>query len=177
MRTDVVLRRLDEALLRRLSEAAVADADPSEVMPPVDGPEGWTRERRAAFVRFHRGRSLAAEPVETTCAVLVGTAVAGAARLCPVEDAPHAVEAGVWIGRSHRGTGVGTAVFGLLLDLARDEGFTSLYVRTGPDNTAVHRLLAARGAGPVRTGGEFTAWIGLAAPVEGGGPASARQRP
>ncbi|TQC45036.1 GNAT family N-acetyltransferase [Rhodococcus sp. WS4] len=49
-----------------------------------------------------------------------------------------AVEAGVWIGRSHRGAGVGGAVLGHLLDRARADGFDALFVRTKPDNAAVH---------------------------------------
>ncbi|MFJ9536115.1 GNAT family N-acetyltransferase [Streptomyces sp. NPDC101225] len=163
MRSDVTLRPLDEVLLQDLLDAAVADADPCEVMPPVAGPDGWTAERQAAFLRFHRSRSLSAESVETTFAVVVGEAVVGAARLCPREDVKHAVEAGVWIGRSHRGSGVGGAVLRHLLVLAGTDGFESLFVSTRPDNTAVHRLLAALGADPVREGDAVTAWVDLAA--------------
>ena len=72
MRADVTLRQLDETLLRGLLDAAVADADPDEVMPPVAGPDGWTDERQAAFLSFHQSRSLATEPIEATYAILVG---------------------------------------------------------------------------------------------------------
>ncbi|MDJ0384063.1 GNAT family N-acetyltransferase [Streptomyces sp. G-G2] len=163
MRSDVTLRPLDEDLLRELLEAAVADADPREVMPPVAGPAGWTAERRIAFLAFHRSRSLAVVPVETTYAIVVGKTVVGAARLCPMEEAKHAVEAGVWIGRSHRGNGVGGAVLGHLLALGRADGFDSLFVSTKPDNTAVHRLLAARGVDLVREGDTVQAWVDLTA--------------
>ncbi|WP_280417160.1 GNAT family N-acetyltransferase [Nocardia carnea] len=167
MRTDVILRRLDEDLLQELLDVAVVDADPHEVMPPVAGPAGWTGERRTAFLRFHRSRSLSAEPVESTYAIVVGDSVAGAARLCPVEGLRCAAEAGVWIGRSHRGSGVGGAVLRHLLDLARADGFDSLFVSTTPENTASQRVLAAMGVDLVGEGDSVTAWIDLGATGQG----------
>lgn len=161
MRSDVTLRQLDEDLLQDLLDVAVADADPYEVMPPVVGPAGWTAERRTAFSRFHQSRSLSAEPVEATYAIVVEDAVVGAARLYPLESAKHAVEAGVWIGRSHRGSGVGGAVLSHLLTLARAGGFDSLFVSTKPDNTASQRLIAALGADLVHEGDAVTAWVDL----------------
>ncbi|MEU2281464.1 GNAT family N-acetyltransferase [Streptomyces sp. NPDC013178] len=163
MRSDVSLHPLDEGLLRELLHAAVEDADPAEVMPPVPGPDGWTPERQAAFVRFHASRSLAADPVEATFAVVVGERVAGAARLCPLEGPAGAVEAGVWIGRSYRGVGVGRAVLGCLVDRARADGFDVLFVSTTPDNTAVRALMAGIGVDLVRDGDVATAWVDLAA--------------
>ncbi|MDG9705368.1 GNAT family N-acetyltransferase [Streptomyces sp. DH37] len=175
----VTLRPLDEALLDALLATAAADADPGEVMPPTEGEEegeggaGWTDARREAFLRFHRARSLCAEPVETVYAVVVTEpgedgrpeeAVAGAARLAPLPE-PGAVEAGVWLGRSHRGRGVGTAVFALLLDAAREGGATRLLARTSAANAATRRLLAAAGADLVRRegpdGATVTAWLPL----------------
>jgi RimJ/RimL family protein N-acetyltransferase len=167
MRSDVTLRRLDEGLLQDLLDVAVVDADPREVMPPVAGPAGWTGERRTAFSRFHQSRSLSAEPVESTYAIVVGDAVVGAARLCPLEGPRHAVEAGVWIGRSHRGSGVGSAVLRHLLVLARADGFDFLFVSTKPDNTASQRVLAAMGVGLVREGDSVTAWVDLVAAGQG----------
>ncbi|HEX2315146.1 MAG TPA: GNAT family N-acetyltransferase [Thermomonospora sp.] len=159
MRPDVVLRPLDEDLLADLLNVAVADADPLEVMPPVTGPPGWTRERRDAFLSFHRSRTLAAEPVESTYAVIVGDAVAGAARLCPLDDAGRTAEAGLWIGRSHRGGGVGGTVLRRLLALARTDGYASVLVSTTPGNTAILRMVAALGVDLVREGDTVTAWI------------------
>ncbi|MFJ6699415.1 GNAT family N-acetyltransferase [Streptomyces sp. NPDC091272] len=167
MRSDVTLRRLDEVLLQDLLDAAVVDADPDEVMPPVAGAAGWTGERRTAFLRFHRSRSLSAEPVESTYAIVVGDAVVGAARLYPLEGPRHAVEAGVWIGRSHRGSGVGSAVLRHLLVLARTDGFDSLFVSTTSGNTAVQRLLAAMDVDLVREGDSVTAWVDLVAAGHG----------
>ncbi|MDT0306001.1 GNAT family N-acetyltransferase [Streptomyces sp. DSM 44917] len=164
MRPDVRLAPLDHDLLDDLLATAVADADPLEVMPPVEGPPGWTSRRREAFLAFHRSRGLAAEPVEATYAVLEGTAVAGAARLCPLPDpgpGRRAAEAGLWLGRSHRGVGVGGAVLPLLCETARRDGFTALYLSTTPDNAPVRRLLARLDATPEADDTHVTAWLDL----------------
>jgi RimJ/RimL family protein N-acetyltransferase len=161
MRSDVTLRPLDENLLQGLLDVAAADADPLDVMPPVDGPAGWTTECRTAFLQFHRSRSLSAEPVESTYAIVVGETVVGAARLFPLKDVEHAVEAGVWIGRSHRGSGVGGVVLRDLLDLARADGVERLFASTTADNTATQRLLAALGVDLFREGDVVTAWVDL----------------
>ncbi|MFE2872391.1 GNAT family N-acetyltransferase [Embleya sp. NPDC059259] len=139
----VQLRRLDEDLLTALLDAAVADADPTEVMPPVPGPPGWTADRRAAFLAFHH--EWAATP--TTYAILVAGHVVGAARLQPAPEAPDdALETGLWIGRSHRGRGVGHAVLALLRTEAKSQGATRIVATTTEANTAARRLLATAGA-------------------------------
>ncbi|MFF0448897.1 GNAT family N-acetyltransferase [Streptomyces sp. NPDC004609] len=161
MRSDVTLRPLDDDLLQQVLDTAVSDADPLEVMPPVDGPGGWTDARRAAFLRFHRSRALAAVPVESSYAVMSGPAVAGVARLFPLDDERHTAEAGMWIGRSHRGGGIGRTVFTLLLGAARAEGFDSLLVCTSPGNTAVRRILAERGIALAREGDTLRARVDL----------------
>ncbi|MEN8652012.1 GNAT family N-acetyltransferase [Streptomyces sp. 21So2-11] len=161
MRLDVTLQPLDETLLRSLLDTATADADPEDVMPKVAGPAGWTPVRQAAFSRFHRSRTLTAEPEERTYVIVVGEQVVGAARLCPLRDRPGTAEAGVWIGRSHRGGGVGGTVLEQLLGLARTAGFASMFVSTTASNTAVHRILTARGVPFARDGDEVTAWVSL----------------
>jgi RimJ/RimL family protein N-acetyltransferase len=163
VRPDVTLRPLDEPRLLALLAAASADADPYEVMPPADpdGPPGWTAARRDAFLAFHRGRALAPEPVEVTYAIHVGEDVVGAARLCPLDEPEGAVEAGVWVGRSHRGAGVGGAVLQRLISLARTAGFATFFVGTRADNTPVLRLLAGLGAVTVREEGRVTTLIDL----------------
>ena len=139
---NVALRPLDEPLLERLLAAAVAESDPEEVMPPVDGPPGWTDTRRAAFVAFHRARALAADPVERTWAVLTDGEVAGAVRAEPV-DAEGAVELGIWIGRRWRGQGVGRLAMRDLLDELDED---RVVASTTADNAAAQRLLRGLGA-------------------------------
>ncbi|MFI5609300.1 GNAT family N-acetyltransferase [Amycolatopsis sp. NPDC051903] len=146
--SEIVLTPLDEPALRRLLEAAVADADPLEVMPPVDGPPGWTPERREAFLAFHRRRSLDPDTaIETTWVVEVDGRAAGAARLQPVHgNAALAVEAGVWLCRSLRGRGIGKRVTEVLLEAARDGGAARFIASTTVANTAARRLLSGTGA-------------------------------
>ena len=155
MRSDVTLHPLDRARLRDLLNAAVEDADPLEVMPPVPGPGAWTPQRRSAFVRFHESRSLSVHPVETTFVIDVSGRAVGAARLCPVEGQDGTVEAGVWIGRSHRGAGVGAAVLELLLDQARAKGCDQVYVSTTPQNGAVRALMDGIGVELVPDGDDL----------------------
>lgn len=148
----VELRRLDEELLEELLETAVKDADPSEVMPPVAGPPGWSRQRREAFVRFHRERALQPEPVEETFAILHEGSVVGAARLETVADEPGAVELGVWLGRSIRGRGMAHKVLKALVDAARVRGARHLLASTTTSNLPAQRALAALGADLTQVG-------------------------
>ncbi|MFE7742611.1 GNAT family N-acetyltransferase [Nocardia sp. NPDC057455] len=159
MPTHVTLQPLDERGLTDLLHAAVRDAEPGEVMP-VDGTgSGWDADRQASFLTFHRGRALASPPVESTYNIRVDGEVVGAARLCPLPDAPGAAEAGVWIGRSRRGAGIGTAVLGGLIERAGTEGYVKLFVSTTADNTAVLRMLSARGITYTLDDNAVTAWV------------------
>ncbi|MFE9583265.1 GNAT family N-acetyltransferase [Nocardia sp. NPDC006044] len=140
----VELEPLTEHNLTLLLEAAVADADPLEVMPPVDGEPGWNAERRQAFLEFHRGRALAEDaPVEYTYVIVVGGRAVGAARLQPGDAG---LEAGVWIGRSDRGRGVGKAVAEQLRGVAAELGVRQIVAVTTVDNSAARRLLEAASA-------------------------------
>jgi RimJ/RimL family protein N-acetyltransferase len=148
---------LTEQTLGDLLEAAVADADPLEVMPPVAGPPGWNAKRRQAFLDFHRDRSIDTHhPVETTYIIVVADQVVGAARLEPTEDA---VEAGVWIGRSHRGLGVGKAVMTQLLATAAETGAPRLIASTTVENVAAQRLLIFAAAELVTDGSNVNATL------------------
>ncbi|WP_034289099.1 GNAT family N-acetyltransferase [Amycolatopsis benzoatilytica] len=146
--SEIVLIPLDEPELARLLEAAVADADPLEVMPPVDGPAGWNDARREAFLAFHRRRSLNPDTaIETTWLIEVDGNPAGAARLRPVSgQAAMEVEAGVWLSRSMRGRGIGKRVAEVLMEAARDGGAARFVATTTVDNTAARRLLSGAGA-------------------------------
>lgn len=155
----VRLRPLTEEGLAELLEVAVADAEPAEVLAPVAGSPGWTAERRRAFLEFHRGRSVGTDhPVETTYVICVGDRVVGAARL---EPAGEAVEAGVWIGRSHRGRGVGEAVMAHLRSAAVDTGASRLTASTTVANIAAQRLLAHAGAILACDGADVVATLDL----------------
>src|SRR5262249_44146817 len=135
----VTLQPIDESLLPRLLDVAVADADPDEVMPHVAGPSGWTDARRDAFREYHR-------PADgVSYAVLIDGEVAGAVRLAPSE-VPGAVEAGIWLGRSVRGSGHGTETMRLLIDEARTGGATALIAETTVSNLAAVGVLRAHGA-------------------------------
>lgn len=137
----VCLEPLTEDNLGLLLEAAVADADPLEVMPPVAGQPGWNAERERAFLEFHRGRALLAEaPVEYTYVIAVGGRVVGAARLQPGEEG---LEAGIWIGRSQRGRGVGRAVAEQLRTVAAELGARRVVAVTTVDNSAARKLLGS----------------------------------
>jgi len=155
----ITLTPLDEPALARLLEAAVAGADPLEVMPPVEGVPGWTSARRSAFLAFHRGRSL--DPptaVERTWVVdLDGTAV-GAARL---ERHGDAVEAGIWLSRGTRGRGVGREVTKLLLAEARTSGAARFIATTTAGNAAARALLGGLGADLTTHGDEVRAELRL----------------
>ncbi|MGD9526178.1 GNAT family N-acetyltransferase [Pseudonocardia sp.] len=138
---DVTLVPFDEPTLDALVAAALADADPDEVTPPLGA--GWTAER-LAWLRDHH---LAPRPHRETWAVVAGGAVVGAVRLTPVADPAESptrpdemrnsqengpaerstrpdemrnsrVEVGMWLVRSARGRGVGAAALRLALDLA-----------------------------------------------------------
>ncbi|WP_233223507.1 GNAT family N-acetyltransferase [Amycolatopsis sp. CA-128772] len=150
---------LDEAALARLLEAAVAGADPLEVMPPVEGPPGWTRVRREAFLAFHRARSLnPATAVERTWVIDTDGTAVGAARLEPHGDA---VEAGIWLSRQARGRGIGRQVTALLLAEARATGAARFVASTTADNHGARALLSGTGAALTAEGDEVAANLRL----------------
>ena len=135
----VTLQPVDEKLMPRLLDVAVADADPDEVMPPVPGPSGWTDARRAAFRDYHRPAD------EATYVVMIDGEIAGAARLVPVE-APGAVEVDIWLGRMARGKGYSTEALRLLIDEARARGVTALIAETTASNLPAVGTLRTLGA-------------------------------
>ncbi|HET6708291.1 GNAT family N-acetyltransferase, partial [Amycolatopsis sp.] len=159
---------LDEAALARLLEAAQAGADPLEVMPPVDGPPGWTAARREAFLAFHRARCLnPATAVERTWLIEVDGVAVGAARLEPHGDA---VEAGIWLTRAARGRGIGKQVTALLLAEARESGAARFIASTTADNHSARALLSGTGAALTTEGDEVAAELRL-----GGSAAAGRE--
>ncbi|WP_222131172.1 GNAT family N-acetyltransferase [Pseudonocardia sp. C8] len=140
---EVHLTPLDVAGLGELLEAAVAGADPAEVMPAPPGAT-WDGDRRAGFLAFHRERGLAPDPVERTWVIRVDGRAAGALRL---EPGPAGAELGIWLGRTHRGRGVAVrAVRALLADRSVVAPGAPLVARTTAANTGALALLRALGA-------------------------------
>lgn len=135
----VTLRPIDEELLPRLLDAAVAGADPDEVMPAVPGPPGWTPERRAAFTDHHTST------IGTSYAILAGDEIIGGARLTPAE-APGAAEVGLWLARPSRGEGHSVEALHLLTEEARSRGVTALIVETDAAHLAAVSALRTLGA-------------------------------
>ncbi|GAA3929170.1 hypothetical protein GCM10023085_08180 [Actinomadura viridis] len=146
----VRLLRVDEDVLERLLHTAVTDAEPIDVMPPVDGPPGWNTRREEAFRAYHRARreGLDGPLREVTYAIEAGGEVVGAARLEHREPpgTPGVLEAGVWLGRSARGLGIGTAVVRALLAETAASGAATMIAETTAGNAAAVAALRRLGA-------------------------------
>lgn len=143
----VAVRQMDEEVLEELLAVAVEDAAPEDVMPSVAGPPGWTARRRDAFRDWHRSRfpGLAGPLRESTFAVVHDGAVVGSARLA-ARDSPDVLETGMWLGRSQRGRGIGTAALRILLDEAAKAGARMVVADTMAHNTAALTALRRNGA-------------------------------
>ncbi|MEX3105393.1 MULTISPECIES: GNAT family N-acetyltransferase [unclassified Streptomyces] len=147
----VAVRQMDEEALEELLAVAVADAVPDEVMPPVAGPPGWTAQRREAFREWHRSRfpGLDGPLRESTFTIVHDGEVVGSARLAlrDSHDSHHDVlETGMWLGRSQRGHGIGTAALRLLLDEAAKAGARTVVADTLAHNSAALGALRRNGA-------------------------------
>ncbi|WP_411376304.1 GNAT family N-acetyltransferase [Arthrobacter sp. MPF02] len=144
---DVSLADVDDAVLEELLELAKRDASPDEVAPPLGGP-GWNLERTAWFLGHHRAATgLAGGQGEKTWAVLCEGEVAGSVRL-KLAAQPEGVctaETGIWLGRSFRSRGIGTAALRLVLAEARTAGIARVTARTLAGNGAARQLLASLG--------------------------------
>jgi RimJ/RimL family protein N-acetyltransferase len=114
-------------------------------MPPVAGPAGWTAQREDAFRAFHRARraGLTGGHHESTFAVAADGEIVGSARLELKE--PGTLEAGLWLARSARGRGIGTAVLRALLEEAAKAGAVTVVAETTAGNTAAVGVLRHSG--------------------------------
>jgi RimJ/RimL family protein N-acetyltransferase len=141
------LKRLDENVLDELLAVAISEAEPEDVMPPVDGPSGWTEARREAFRAFHRERyaGFAGSYRTVMYAIVVDGRVSGMIRmsLC---DEPHTVETGMWLGRSSRGMGIGVAALRALLEEAGNAAVRVVIAETTTTNVAALAALRRCGA-------------------------------
>jgi RimJ/RimL family protein N-acetyltransferase len=144
-----MLLDVDEEMLERLLELAKRDASPDEVAPPLGGP-GWNLERTAWFFGYHRAAAcgLDGDAGEKSWAVLAGGDVAGSVRLKRADtgNGRKSAETGIWLGRSFRSRGIGSAALRLVLAEARRAGLAEVTARTLAGNAGAQRLLAAAGA-------------------------------
>jgi RimJ/RimL family protein N-acetyltransferase len=138
---DVALQPIDDETLEAVLRVAVDDAEPDEVMPPSPGMPGWTEQRKHAFRAYHNGRrrGLDGPEHELGLAIVAAGEVAGVARLRRRDG--DRFEIGLWIGRSRRGRGVGTATLGALRALAETLGGIELVADTTADNLGMLAVL------------------------------------
>ena len=143
----IELRQVDDTTLEELLVVAVAGAGPEEVMPPVAGPPGWTAERQDAFRRWHRARrfGLAGPLHESTFAIVHDGEIVGSARLAQ-RNVQDVLETGMWLARSARGHGIGTATLRVLLHEAARAGARTVVADTKSHNVAALRALQHNGA-------------------------------
>ncbi len=144
---DVRLTPVDEETLEPLLSVAAAEAEPDEVMPPVEAPAGWSQARRDAFRAFHRASYGGLDgPTRTVMyAIHVGGEVVGMIRMSRTK-VPDSVETGMWLGRSARGQGIGPAALRALLQEAVKVGAARVVANTTSDNGAALAVLARCGA-------------------------------
>ncbi|MFF1253421.1 GNAT family N-acetyltransferase [Pseudarthrobacter sp. NPDC058329] len=143
---DVSLVDVDETVLEQLLALAKRDASPDEVAPPLGGP-GWNLERTAWFFNYHRAaaQGLGGEAGEKTWGIVADGTLAGSIRLRRLGGGVVA-ETGIWLGRSFRSRGIGSAALRLVLKEARNAGVARVTARTLVGNLGAQRLLASAGA-------------------------------
>ncbi|NYT96745.1 GNAT family N-acetyltransferase [Salinispora sp. H7-4] len=162
MAGDVRLEPVSERNLESLLSVAAAEADPTDVMPPVEAPAGWSQARREAFREFHRA-SFAGLPGPTRTrmyAVLAAGEVVGVIRMTRCAE-PEAVETGLWLGRSARGRGIGAAALRELLHKAAAAGMRRVVAATTPDNRGALSVLTNCGARLREANGQVHAELSL----------------
>ncbi|MFB9239820.1 GNAT family N-acetyltransferase [Plantactinospora siamensis] len=147
MAGDVRLTPVNEETLEPLLSVAAAEAEPDEVMPPVEAPAGWSQARREAFREFHRASFGGLDgPTRTVMfAIHAGDEVVGMIRMSRT-DTPGSVETGMWLGRSARGQGIGMAALQALLDEAVRSGASRVVANTTSGNGAALAVLSRCGA-------------------------------
>jgi RimJ/RimL family protein N-acetyltransferase len=141
----VELLPIDEDVLARLVAAAVSDAAPNEVTPPMAG-DGWDDARTDWLRRFHRDRRAGLDgPLgEATWAVSLDGAVVGAVRLARTAE-PAVLETGIWLTRDARGQGTGRLAIAAVLQRARELGAREVRADTSLDNAAALYVLQRLG--------------------------------
>ncbi|MEV4464170.1 GNAT family N-acetyltransferase [Micromonospora echinofusca] len=158
----VRLESIDERNLEPLLSVAAAEAEPGDVMPPVEAPAGWSHARREAFREFHRASFAGLDgPTGTRMyAILAGGEVVGMIRMSRRGE-PGTVETGMWLGRSARGQGIGAAALRELLNEAAAAGMRLVVAETTADNLGAVSVLEKCGAKLREDGGKVQAEICL----------------
>jgi RimJ/RimL family protein N-acetyltransferase len=143
----VRLELVDEGNLEPLLSVAAAEAEPEDVMPPVEAPAGWSLARRDAFRAFHRASFDGLDgPTRTRMyAIVAAGEVVGVVRMTRCDE-PGTVETGMWLGRSARGQGLGAAALRELLHAAAAAGMHTVVAETAPGNRGAMSLLKKCGA-------------------------------
>lgn len=141
----IELHAVDEPTLAELVEAAVADADPSEVIPPLPGSVGWDAAARDKLRAMHREcrDGFAGALRQETFAVLVDGAPRGAIRLQDKGDG--VFETGLWLTQGSRGKGAGKAALAALIERARAVHAAAVIADTSQSNAAAQRALVSLG--------------------------------
>ena len=131
------LVEVDDRTLESLVVVAVRDANADDVTPPIGESEGWSPARIDWLRDIHRDRraGLNGPAGEVTMAIHVGNSVAGAARLKQTSTAG-ILETGIWLAKSARGQGVGSAAMLAVLDVARTLGAIGIRADTTAGNMA-----------------------------------------
>jgi RimJ/RimL family protein N-acetyltransferase len=158
----VRLEPVNEGNLESLLSVAAAEAEPGDVMPPVEAPAGWSLARREAFREFHRASfgGLRGPTGSQMYAILVGGEVLGMVRMTRCAE-PGSVQTGMWLGRSARGRGVGAAALRELLNVAARAGMRVVVAETTWDNGGAVAVLEKCGAKLREDGGKVYAEICL----------------
>ncbi|MCW3839223.1 GNAT family N-acetyltransferase [Micromonospora yasonensis] len=143
----VRLEPVDEGNLEPLLSVAAAEAEPEDVMPPVEAPAGWSLARRDAFREFHRASFGGLDgPTRTRMYAIVASGeVVGMVRMTRCAE-PGTVETGMWLGRSARGQGLGAAALRELLNAAAAAGMHTVVAETTPENRGAVAVLKKCGA-------------------------------
>lgn len=141
----VTLVDVDEAVLAEMIDAAVRDAAPDEVTPPLDPPlddGGWSEARQDWVRQLHRDRraGLDGPAREATWAICQDGRVVGATRLKHTGDG-NVLETGIWLTRAARGQGVGVAALEAVVARAAAVGARAVYAETTLANVRAQGLL------------------------------------
>src|SRR5687768_1293004 len=133
MTRQIQLFRLEQQSLRELLAMAIDETDPDETMPPMFGAPGWTPMRQAAFLAFFEPMLAGFQgPKQTVIyGIRIDGLVSGFIRM-KLTDRPGVVETGMWLGRTWRGLGAGTAALSALIQEAARHGMHTVIADTTP---------------------------------------------